>query len=366
MSECSVKVADVDAELKRLWNGEKDTGKIKACLFNLIIFTQEKRRREYFEEIVHSVIERFPCRILFIQYDSEENNDSLDVSVSNETFEKDGTTVACDQITIKVSGKPIERVPYLVAPNLVPDLPVYLFWGQDPTSDHVIFSALIKYASRLVFDSECTADLQAFSKNMLNDFKTRQLEVMDIHWALISGWRDVLKKVFNSESKVKQLQNCHEIAITYNDLQSEKFHHPKTQALYLACWLAAQLDWCYDAVESEKQKLILKFQNDQGSVNIVFLSDKNTELQCGAVLSLAVQGGEENGYHLIRQESTRKVLVHITSGDTCLLPFTLPLPNLKLGFNFMKEIFYEKTSVHYENMLKILAQISWKNLKDQY
>ena len=38
----------------------------KACLFNLILYTQEKNQTNYFKNVVNMIKSQFPCRIIFI------------------------------------------------------------------------------------------------------------------------------------------------------------------------------------------------------------------------------------------------------------------------------------------------------------
>ncbi|MEC7839112.1 MAG: glucose-6-phosphate dehydrogenase assembly protein OpcA [Chlamydiota bacterium] len=359
----AVQIPNVEAELKLLSEKNKQANNIRACLFNLVIYTQEERRYDYFKNIVSSIIKKFPCRIIFIQREMHTSKEFLHVEVSNETFTESGTTIACDQITISVAGIYSDRVTHIVSQHLVPDLPIYLFWGQDPIQESEILPNLQKVASRLIFDTECTKDLQQFSQVMLSKLESLDIEVMDIHWALISPWRDVISQIFHTESKITQLQNSTKINIHFNHIKSDFIHHSETQSLYLQAWLAHQLGWTVISMQATGNHKVITYRRaDQGELTITLTPDRNENLQCGSILNIEIDGDEGLNFSLIRQDILRKVLIHVTIGDQCLLPYSLPLPNLKRGFNFIKEILYETTSEHYRNMLKQLAATDWSQI----
>jgi len=50
---------------------------------------------------------------------------------------------------------------------------------------------------------------------------------------------------------------------------------------------------------------------------------------------------------------------NFSTEEKCELPFSLPIQDLSKGLNAMKEIFYNRTSPHYTDMLNVLKQIPW-------
>jgi Glucose-6-phosphate dehydrogenase subunit N-terminal domain/Glucose-6-phosphate dehydrogenase subunit C-terminal domain len=362
MTESQVKIADIDSELKKLLQESKKLGKIRACLFNLVIFTQNKPRVTYFKKILNAIIQKFPCRILFIQYDKHATEDFLHVTVSSESFDEGKTSFVCDQITISVGGKYIERVPFLVSPHLVPDLPIYLLWGQDPTVEDLVLPHLESYASRLIFDTECTKNLQEFSRKMLQKITDISYDIRDMHWGMTGPWRDVMSQVFNCADRIEQLRTAKTIIIEYNSLEVDYFEHSDRQATYLQAWLAAQLGWEVEKVEKKGDDIVLQYLSGKNTLKLTLRPKVSEDLMTGAILSIVVSDANITKYELRRQESVRKVVVHISTLNECLLPFTLPLPNLVHGVNFMKEIFYETTSQHYQNMLQQLAITNWNSI----
>ena len=256
-----IPIANIESELVRLWDDEKNKKRIKACLFNLIIYTHDERRANYMREIVNSILEKFPCRIIFIQGDTNPSKDYLTAGVSNVSIGKGDSSFGCDQITINVSANKLQRIPFIVLPHIIPDMPVYLLWGRDPTAENDILPFLLQFANRLIFDSECTNNLQQFSHKMLEKIDTVKAEIMDLNWGLISGWRDVLSQTFDTHDRIHQLNFSKVIQIGFNNKKTEFCQHSVIQAIYLQGWLAAQLNWKFLSIQIADQSYRINYSN---------------------------------------------------------------------------------------------------------
>lgn len=362
MSEAlDIKIPDIEKALENLCQSPKDKKHIKACLFTLIIYAHESKRIKYHQELVENILDKFPCRIIFIQGESELDK-YLHVDVANVTSGREGTTVICDQITIKSSHSELTRVPYIVIPHIVPDLPVYLLWSQSPFKEHIIFPALQPYASRIIFDSECSDSLHRFSEEMLQNLNMLKMDVMDINWALVSNWRDMLGQLFDTPARLSALQRCKSLRITYNDINTEMSYHPAIRAIYLQGWLASCLNWTYCNAEKMDDITMINFAA-KGHPSIVALCPQTDDsLPPGAIISIELNSIDGYTFFISRKQSLSLVVVHISSHEQCELPYTLPLPDVHQGLTFMKEIFYHKLDAHYRNMLEIISKMDEKVL----
>lgn len=353
---------DIALELKRLHKELKEVGRVRACLFNLVVYTKGEARREQFKNILQATIRRFPCRILFIEHVDDPSYSELEVEVTSEGDGSAKNSFACDQIAIRVGGSMVERVPYLVIPNFVPDLPIYLLWGEDPTEREGLLPLFEPYASRLIFDTEYTRDLKRFASVMLEKMKRVDYAIRDIHWGLTGPFRDALAQTFDSSERIGELKEASEIAIQYSEKEGEKQRHSERQALYLQAWIAGQFNWRLASAKKAGGKLSFDYKKNGDSVKITLEPRASPHFLQGSILSIDIACKERVSYSLKRMETLPKLSVHITCNDLCKLPFTLPLPNLQYGFSFMKELFYEKTSNHYRNMLKVLEAVNWKEV----
>jgi glucose-6-phosphate dehydrogenase assembly protein OpcA len=348
----NIEIADIDSELSRLSEIQKEKNQITASLFTLIIYAHEEDRIRQLREIVQSIIEKFPCRIIFIAANRNKESNYLRAGVSNIVSEAGETLIACHQINIDVGFKQLHRVPFLILPHLIPDLPVHLLWGEDPTSDHEILPKLQKIATRLIINSDCSTDYKQFSQKILDSLGKLRLEIMDINWALISGWRDILFQTFSSSEHLLQLRKSKTILISYNCLENKL----SVQAIYLLAWLAAQLEWTFQSASRSDNLQKFVFDDAHHRIEFHLLPQKIPNLAPGSIFSVDINTQDDWHYLISRLPTQSKVVLHISSKEICELPFTLALPDPKRGLTFMKEIFYHKISEHYRHMLEVLTR----------
>ncbi|MFI0434574.1 MAG: glucose-6-phosphate dehydrogenase assembly protein OpcA [Parachlamydiaceae bacterium] len=329
----------------------------QACLFNLIVYTSEDRRTAYFDELVKMIRRQFPCRVIFITANLLVSDDQFQVQASSEK-EEEGRRYLCDQIHIRASGEGIEQAYFLLYPLFVPDLPIYLIWGEDPTKEQTILPHLENFATRLIFDSETTEDLQQFSRDMLNRINSTATQMVDMNWARMNGWREVLAQVFDSPERVDQLSNANSIDFFYNNKRSELFNHPETQAIYLQAWLASRLKWDFLRGEKKNGSQIIYYKSHDRTrcVQLTAVSDEAFESE--EILSVHVQG--DHGYDCHAQRiSLEQVKIQASNQFQCELPFILVMPTLRSGRSFMQEIFYQKMSDQYKGMLDMISLTRW-------
>lgn len=354
----NIKVSAIEKELLALKGSSFQKNLISACLFNLIIYTHESHRVDYFRKLVLRIIEKLPCRIIFIQATTNLGEGELSVSVSTETAGEGDLKISCDQITLKVAGKYISRIPFIILPHLTPDLPIYLLWGQDPNRESEILPNLERFATSIIFDAESCDSLPHFCQAILKKMNTLKINMIDMNWAKISGWREILFKTFESSEKINQLAQSKMIQITYQMLPQEKICHQETQSFFLQAWLAAQLNWKYTSQQIEGNILRMTYKNINGNPLIIDLCPKNVkELTPGSIISFESITEDNHFITLSRNETSPAVTVSTSSKETCEIPYTFILPSHQRGPNFVKELFFASDTDHYPKMLEVIAQM---------
>lgn len=362
-SQLDIQIVEIEEELKRLWEADREKKQVKACLFNLIIFAPDLRRATYLKLVVQSIIEKFPCRLQFIYCNDDPQANFLHVDASTVSTKIGEQMIACEQISLHVSKNLLNRIPFLVIPHFVPDLPIYLLWGQNPVEEQVVLPALLKYANRLIFDSECLGTSQCFNQTMLDKVGSFDLDIMDMNWALTSSWRTVIFQIFDSSQKIEQLRRSKRIDIAYNQIHQKDLERIEVRAHYVHAWLAAQLGWQFQAIQDLHPgwEIIYRYEDRPITVNLV--PRINSDLLPGSVVSIEIISYDEHLCLISRKAKHSAVAVYNSSPEQCDLPYMLPLPNLHRGFAFLKEIFYNQMGSQYSNMLQIFNQIAAKTPK---
>lgn len=356
-----IQIANIAKELQKLHDVQKEKKEIRASLFTLIIYVHEDRRAHYINDIVQNIIEKYPCRIIFITADRNPDSSFFRVTVSSAVNSKGGALIACDQINIEAGQKQIHRVPFLILPHLLTDLPIYLIWGQDPAIEISILPALESLANRFIFDAECNKNLKKFTEVILERSQRLSIDLVDINWALGSNWRDMIIHAFILPEHLQELKESTKIHIIYNNDPSDWVHQPEMQAIYLQGWLATRFCWSFEGLKSDSSGREFAYSNSYTKKPVVIkISPQSSEhIPSGSLMSFETHSSK--GYHFLlkRDELHLKATFNCTSESKCELPITLPLMDSKRGFTFMNEIFYSVQSPHYIEMLKLLNKMEW-------
>lgn len=338
----------IEAELIKLWEDLAKQNKIRGSLFNLIVYNKLSSRTDYIRKIVQKVVENFPCRTLFISLDSDQTTSYLKTAISVVMPASGESSTACDQIDIGFSLSEIHKVPFLVLPHILPDLPTYLLWTEDPNEPNVLFEPLCKLASRLIFDSESSDNLLAFANKLLTIRQQTNLDIADLNWARIEGWRELITSTFNPKERLNLLHQLSFVKITYNSKETPFFCHLKIQAMYFLAWLSKRLGWHF---QKASQDLVFMFQKSQANI----FAESWENLGPGAIISIELKNKE--GYHI---EATRSQIEHhhvrilFSSPAQCDLPCQFIFEKSAAGQSLVKEICTKGTSMHYLEMLQEL------------
>lgn len=333
---------NIESELLRMWDSLSKE-KVRACLFNLIIFHSLSPRTPYIRDIVQKVSEKYPCRVLFISADPKAKESYLQTAVSVL-----GATNPCEIIEIHVAGHEIEQVPFILFPHIIPDLPVSLLWTEDPSLPHPLFKPLTKLASRVIFDSESADSLPAFSKAVLALRQELSIDTADLNWARTEGWRDLLASLFRSGQKLEQI---HDIRITHNARATEFFCHLKVQSLYLLAWLSSCLGWKF---KKSSPDLHFEFTGQRAEIH----ATEWEKLGPGTIISVDLATEDNHLYQCARVPAQyHSVNIQISCPEKCELPYQFILGQTATGQSLVKEIITQGTSAHYLQMLQTLLRI---------
>lgn len=343
--------SEIQQELSRIWDSLEGTNKIRASLFNLIFVSKKNPRAKYIKNLSEKVIEKFPSRIIFILENDE--GDYLNTRVSVISPKEEETDTACDYIEIEVAGSFKERTPFVILPHLLPDLPVYVVWGEDPNMTSPLFKELEKLARRIIFDSESICDLSSFAKDVLTLQKECGVEVADLNWGRLQDWRDVLAAAFYSQERLDMLKRSKMIYIMYNSLEAPFTCYPYIQSIYLQGWLASRLGWELKTVQSDKETWNFEYNRDKEPIKIALHPEKRENCKPGAILSIDLETEDQIHFSFGRDlDDPHHIHIRFSTLDRCDIPLRHIFPKEELGHSLVKEICHRGTSNHFINLLK--------------
>lgn len=211
MTEQEVHPSQIEDQLVQIWDSLQGKNKMRACLFNLVIYSKKDARQSYLQSVAKRVVKRFPCRIIFVTEDSSVKGSRVRSTVSVMIADEGEKALYCDYIQIEMLGGESEKTPFLVLPHLLPDLPIYIVWGDDPAHHQDLLIQLEGLASKTIFDSECSSCLREFASEIFYHRKQTESDIIDLNWARIEGWRNLLASIFYSKDKLDFLDRADHI-----------------------------------------------------------------------------------------------------------------------------------------------------------
>ncbi|MCC5832593.1 MAG: glucose-6-phosphate dehydrogenase assembly protein OpcA [Chlamydiales bacterium] len=361
VTENHIQLTNINEELNRLWDENQGENKIRASLFTLILYVQKTERLNFSEELIRSVVSKFPSRVVLIVSDEESKEAYLRTSVSSETVGEGDLQIFCEIIRIEVAGSLRGRVPFIIIPQILPDLPVYLLWTQDPSTENAILPHLEPYAKRIIFDPESTHDLQGYSHAVLSLLHRFHCGIGDLNWSALSGWRHLFTQVFDTFEAFVNLVQSKIIRIHYNKNSSEFQQHTEIEAAYLQAWIASRLNWKFESIEINEGNIRLSYARPTNKIVILLIPQDIPSLNPGAIVNIEVEC-EKNKAHYVfkRHPQTRQVFIQYSDKDRCDIPICSTLSGVSEGKEIIEEIFYPSAGPHYREMLDILTRIPWK------
>lgn len=248
-----VDVNKIEKELAALWSGANETGAVKtdagvtrACALNLIVYTTPWEDRGKLEELLDQINQQHPGRtlIMVVYRDSETPRLEGYVSMRCRLLGSSGKQICGEQVTIEAGGPLVETAATAVAPLLVPDVPVFLWWNDIPHYDDKLFDRLSQMADRIIIDSAAFDhpydDLLRLAQTISGE--SRSLRFSDLNWGRLTSWRTLLASFWDVPDYRPLLDEIDRVEIKYRSPKDAP-EAIAPRALLLAGWLASRLNW---------------------------------------------------------------------------------------------------------------------------
>ena len=223
-----------------------ESGVTRACALNLVVYATAADDREKIDEMLDVVNEQHPGRTLVLMADREAAAPALEAYVSTRCRRLGGSgrQVCGEQVTIEAAGSAVETVASAIAPLLVPDVPVFLWWKDIPHYGDTLFSRLTLMADRVVIDSSCFDRPHDDLLHLAEVIKAHPqfMSASDLNWGRLTSWRTLVASFWDVPDYLPFLGQIDRVRVEYDppDVAPEEVA-PK--ALLALGWLASRLGW---------------------------------------------------------------------------------------------------------------------------
>ena len=190
------------------------------------------------EDVLAGLAERHPSRTIVLVPEPDAD-DGLEADVEVDCYPVgEDRKVSMETIRLKLCGNRAQAPASVVAPLLLPDLPVFLRWRGLPPFGDRCFDQLVDTVDRLIVDSTEWAGLPEPYERLAEIFD--RVAVSDIAWARTSRWRPHLATLWPGIADVSRL----------------KVKGTEAQAHLLAGWLRSRLGRQIELEHEAADKLV--------------------------------------------------------------------------------------------------------------
>lgn len=254
-----IDAARLERELNAMWaemsapaegadGAAREAGVVRACVLNLVVYAEGAEARAEVDDLLGAVFERHPCRAIVLAAERGAAEARLDAFVSTrcQLSARGRKRICGEQITIEAAGPAVETASTAVAPLLVPDVPVFLWWKDIPHYEDKLFTRLAGMADRVVIDSasfdEPREDLLRLSRLLQGG----RLRLSDLNWGRLTSWRSLVAGFWDVADYRSSLEQIERVVIEYDPPDRTRAEVAPKAMLALG-WMAACLGW--DAAE---------------------------------------------------------------------------------------------------------------------
>lgn len=248
-----IDAARLERELNAMWSemsapgeggGGGSAGVVRACVLNLVVYAEGAEERAEVDGLLGEVVERHPCRAIVLSAERGATDARLDAFVSTrcQLSPRGAKRICGEQITIEAAGSAVDTASSAVAPLLVPDVPVFLWWKDIPHYDDRLFTRLAGMADRVVIDSASFDRPHEDLRRLAGLLEGGRVRLSDLNWGRLTSWRDLVAGFWDVADYRDSLARIESVRIEY-DPPDRSRAQVAPKALLALGWLASSLGW---------------------------------------------------------------------------------------------------------------------------
>jgi len=247
-------VPGIEAELARIWGAaaieSQDahlSARMRTSVLTLIAVAERPETEERVLGAIGQLAARHPSRTIVLAPGDPDGPARLDAHIyaTCRVPETSGAETCTEQILLRTGGEVDQHLAALIQPLLIHDLPVLLWWPDDPPFGRARFDGLIGSCDRVLVDSGTFRDDGGAGLAALAVLAAQtRAGVHDMGWMRLTLWRELLAGLFEHAPLTPELGQAR--ALRLEVVRPRDLVRPTGAALF-AGWLGAALGWQVDA-----------------------------------------------------------------------------------------------------------------------
>jgi glucose-6-phosphate dehydrogenase assembly protein OpcA len=216
--------------------------RMRTSVLTLVVLAPRPELSERALSAINALHQRHPSRAIVISPGDFDGPAHMDAHIYAECKlnDRSGAEMCTEQILIKTGGELSQHLARVVTPLLIHDLPVVLWWPDDPPFGSRQFNEVVGTADRLLVDSGSFNEDGGKRMAGLATVVANGVSVTDIGWLRLSLWRELLAGMFDHPLLVEELDHIRSVRI---DVARPTSTLRVSKAAFFLGWLASRLGW---------------------------------------------------------------------------------------------------------------------------
>jgi glucose-6-phosphate dehydrogenase assembly protein OpcA len=253
-------VEGVEMELARIWGSISKTTMspegdeerhvaARSSVMNLVVIAGRGETGERAAAIVQGLTGRHPSRTLIVSTADPDGPSWLDAQIQAHCIMPSETApeTCAELIYLTVGGQAGQHLAGIVAPLLIHDLPVLVWWPAEPRFDSPQSKGLLDMADRILVDASIwTGDGLARLQAMAGFSGTEHVAISDFALLRQERWREAIASTFDRPDLRPYLRGIREVTVFYAARDTAPGATNVVKPLYHAAWIASRMGWLVD------------------------------------------------------------------------------------------------------------------------
>lgn len=216
--------------------------RMRTSVLTLVVLAPRPEISERALAAINALHQRHPSRAIVVSPGDFDGPAHMDAHIYAECKlnHRSGSEMCTEQILIKTGGELSQHLARVVTPLLIHDLPVVLWWPDDPPFGTRQFTEVVGTADRLLVDSGSFNEDGGKRLAGLATVVANGTSVTDIGWLRLNLWRELLAAMFDHPLLLQELDHIRNVRI---DVARPTSTLRVSKAAFYLGWLASRLGW---------------------------------------------------------------------------------------------------------------------------
>ncbi|MGI8927866.1 MAG: glucose-6-phosphate dehydrogenase assembly protein OpcA, partial [Candidatus Limnocylindrales bacterium] len=216
--------------------------RMRTSVLTLVAIAPRPETAERAIAAVSALHQRHPSRAIVVSPTDFDGPSTMDAHIYAECklSERSEAEVCTEQILVKTGGELSQHLSRVVTPLLIHDLPVVLWWPDDPPFGSKQFTEVVGISDRLLVDSGSFHEDGGAKLAGLATVVSDGISVSDIGWLRLTLWRELMAGLFDHPLLTRELDHIRHVRI---DISRPTSTMRISKAAFYCGWLASRLGW---------------------------------------------------------------------------------------------------------------------------